>query len=292
MTIRLADNVQAIGPTLDLGTSRRAHVTLDGGSRLVSLDPSSAQLLRDIAAGGLANPSESETVRGLVNAGLLTENELETHVSVGAGSTVPGRLHLVDPERLLRGVSLPGPRTRAVLAIATGSFFLVAAGWTATALSEHLMLLASSWSLLIPVIVLVMLGTVLHEFAHASTLVAAGGSCRSIGLTSRPAPGMYADVKTIVMIADPGARVAVYGAGLLLSAGWAAVLMLASWVPGLTPWWSAAVALGGWATAALLLVNALPWTGSDMQRMLHHHRIRPLGHRPADTNTRGPHCAG
>lgn len=285
MTVRLSILVDAVGPTLDDGGRRRAHVSLSGGRRVVSLDPSTARALRGIAAGDQVPEPDDGAVRALLRAGLVdTVDGVGADACAGDGPAPmmvrdqPSRRgHLLDPERVLpRRLRPPGPALRcsavglAVVALAAGH----AASWPR--LRPGLDDVAGSWVAGASAVLLVLVGALVHELAHAAALVAAGGRCRSVGFTTRPAPGLYADTRTIVLVADPGLRAWVFAAGLVASAGWAAALMLLSVLLQGHEGWSAALVLAGWLTALLLALNIAPWRGSDMQRLLQHLRIRAV----------------
>ena len=277
MSLRISDRVQQIGPTLKMQGQLRTHVLLEQGHVVISVGEPAARLIRDLAvalieAGILEREGSSVNVRTQQRPSPQT---VQDHV---AQQTSGGRWHLFDPERLL------GTKQHTL----TASFwvwplFLLTCGALLISLymsgphlqqrAEQLLNMPLGW---LGSLLLVFLGIVVHELAHAWGVIRTGGRCRSIGFALTPVPGMYADVKAALLLPDRTARAGVYFAGLFASAAWAAIMLqTAEWLAAAfnSLAWAAVFSSAGYLTAILLFANAIPWRGSDMHRALSHLRI-------------------
>lgn len=291
MSLRISDRVQQIGPTLDMHGQFRTHVLLDQGHQLVSVDQPAAKLIRQVAEQPTSSDMHDQAlVAALIQSGILSSDRSSVDAGDQTGPSSPfgqtptaqptsvGRWHVFDPERL-PGMKRRSPTKRTwmwLFPLLAGLAMVVSLGMSAPTLqrrTEQLLQMPQGWPV---VIVLVVLGVLVHEIAHAWALIRGGGRCRSIGISLNVVPGMYADVKSVLILPDRAVRASVYLAGLSASAAWTALMLqiaegLAVSTGSLA--WASMFSVAGWLTCVLLIANAIPWPGSDMHRALTHLRI-------------------
>ena len=291
--MRLAPDA-IVGPTINVTGRRSAFVLFAQGDRMVRVDPATAHLLRRIAAHPGEYRDEAESIaelgdgsaearlafRELASLGVIQSESISRDTELESGSPRrhrPGHVHLFNPEQS-RLFSRSPLNTRGFFAgLAVIVIGLVAAvAISIPRLGSDVEALWKYPLALIAVLALVVLSTVLHECGHAAAILRAGGRSSSIGLTAVPAPGMYAQIESVMILEKRLHRVIVYLSGPAITAFLtAAFLLIATLLDGADLGLPSAMAsAAGWINFLLLIGNLVPWPGSDSNRAIAHWRSK------------------
>ena len=272
-----------VGPPLSLnGGEARCYVDGADCGQLLVVAPELGLLLKKMTLDPGTPIDESAFARftGDVDASAQTLELLEHGIlrTVSDETRPPvlftrrsGRVHLFDPAALMPFCGGLSGVLVLIAGIPAHAALAVAAVATYRQLPKVVEELKGSPTSVLGVVAILALAIVFHELSHAAVLCAVGGRVRSIGLTLRPWPGMYTDVRSVYLLKGRWERVAVFVAGPLATAFISDILtVFALGVGGALTVVGSVLLAAAWVNAALGLINLIPFRGTDGFNAIRH----------------------